>query len=65
MLKLKRAYEPGLRSDGTRVLVERLWPRGLSTATLRVDASRDTQHNNAVALKNYLQTKIRRQLRSR
>ena len=65
MLKLKRTYEPVSRSDGTRVLVERLWPRGLSNATLRVDALRDTQHNNAVALKDYLQTKIRGQLRSR
>ncbi len=117
MLKLKRAYEPESRSDGTRVLVERLWPRGLSKARLRVDAwlkeigpstklrqwfshdpakwptfraryfreldsrpdawlpivsaarqgtvtlvysSRDTQHNNAVALKEYLQSKIPR-----
>jgi uncharacterized protein YeaO (DUF488 family) len=122
MLKLKRAYEPGTRSDGTRILVERLWPRGLSKATLRVDAwlkdvgpstelrqwfshepdkwprfrtryfreldsrpeawrpivtaacrgtvtlvysSRDTEHNNAVALKDYLRSKVRRQPRSR
>lgn len=121
MLKLKRAYEPESRSDGTRVLVERLWPRGLSKGTLRIDAwlkdvgpstglrqwfshdpdkwptfraryfreldsrpeawrpivsaarrgtvtlvysSRDTQHNNAVALKDYLQSKIRRRARS-
>jgi uncharacterized protein YeaO (DUF488 family) len=117
MLKLKRAYEPAARSDGTRVLVERLWPRGLSKERLHVDAwlkdvgpstelrqwfshdpdrwrrfraryfrelgsrpeawrpivaaarrgivtlvysSRDTEHNNAVALKDYLQTKIRK-----
>ena len=116
MLKLKRAYEPQSRSDGTRVLVERLWPRGLPKATLRIDAwlkdvgpstelrqwfshdpvkwpafraryfreldsrpdawrpivsaarrgtvtlvysSRDMQHNNAVALRDYLQSKIR------
>jgi uncharacterized protein YeaO (DUF488 family) len=38
MLKLKRAYEPKSRSDGTRLLVERLWPRGLSKAELRSDA---------------------------
>lgn len=117
MLKLKRGYEPASRSDGTRVLVERLWPRGLSKETLRIDAwlkdvapstelrqwfghdpdkwqrfraryfreldskadawrpivsaarrgtvtlvysSRDTEHNNAVALQEYLQPKIRR-----
>ena len=122
MLKLKRAYEPNTRADGTRILVERLWPRGLSKKTLRIDAwlkdvgpstelrqwfghdpekwprfraryfreldsrpeawrpivtaarrgavtlvysSRDTVHNNAVALKDYLRPKIRKQLQSR
>lgn len=117
MLKLKRVYETESRSDGTRLLVERLWPRGVSKATLRIDSwlkdvgpstklrqwfnhdpdrwptfrtryfreldsrpevwrpivsaarrgtvtlvysSRDTDHNNAVALKEYLQSKIRR-----
>jgi uncharacterized protein YeaO (DUF488 family) len=117
MMKLKRAYEPESRSDGTRLLVERLWPRGLSKARLRIDAwlkdvgpstalrqwfshdpdkwptfraryfreldsrpdawrpivsaarrgtvtlvysSRDTEHNNAVALKDYLQSKTRK-----
>ena len=121
MLKLKRAYEPATRSDGTRILVERLWPRGLSKDTFRVDtwlkdvgpstelrqwfshdpdkwprfraryfrgldsrpeawrpigtaarrgtvtlvySSRDTEHNNAVALNDYLQPKVRRQPRS-
>lgn len=121
MLKLKRAYESGTRSDGTRILVERLWPRGLSKETLRVDAwlkdvgpstelrqwfshepekwptfraryfreldsrpevwrpivaaarrgavtlvysSRDTVHNNAVALKDYLRPKIRKAMRA-
>jgi uncharacterized protein YeaO (DUF488 family) len=38
MLKLKRAYDPVSREDGTRFLVERLWPRGLSKEKLRVDA---------------------------
>ena len=37
MIRLKRAYEPALPSDGWRVLVERLWPRGLSKAKLRLD----------------------------
>jgi uncharacterized protein YeaO (DUF488 family) len=117
MLKLKRAYEPASRTDGTRILVERLWPRGLSKSMLPLDgwlkevgpstelrrwfshdpdkwsrfrtryfreldsrsdtwrpivsaarrgmvtlvySSRDTQHNNAVALKEYLQPKIRK-----
>jgi uncharacterized protein YeaO (DUF488 family) len=29
MIKLKRVYEPVVRGDGRRVLVERLWPRGV------------------------------------
>jgi uncharacterized protein YeaO (DUF488 family) len=37
MLHLKRAYEAPSRSDGHRVLVERLWPRGLR----KVDAHSD------------------------
>jgi uncharacterized protein YeaO (DUF488 family) len=115
MLRLKRAYDPVSRTDGTRFLVERLWPRGLSKATLHVDAwikdvgpstelrkwfshdpdkwprfrtryfreldsrpdawrpivsaarrgtvtliysSHDQQHNNAVALKDYIRSKM-------
>ena len=122
MLKLKRAYDPVSRDDGTRFLVERLWPRGLSKAKLRVDAwlkdvgpttalrkwfshdpakwpqfraryfreldsrpeswqpivsaakrrrvtlvysSHDEEHNNAVALKDYLQAKARNRRPSR
>jgi uncharacterized protein YeaO (DUF488 family) len=34
---LKRAYEPASPSDGIRVLVDRLWPRGLSKHQLAVD----------------------------
>ena len=30
MIKSKRAYQPATADDGFRVLVERLWPRGLS-----------------------------------
>jgi uncharacterized protein YeaO (DUF488 family) len=29
-VRLKRAYEPPGPQDGTRILVDRLWPRGLS-----------------------------------
>lgn len=29
-LQLKRVYEPPAKSDGCRVLVDRIWPRGLS-----------------------------------
>ncbi len=33
-VQIKRVYEPPARSDGARVLVDRLWPRGIS----KVDA---------------------------
>lgn len=38
MIALKRAYEPATRTDGTRILVERLWPRGIKKADLPLDA---------------------------
>ena len=38
MIRLKRAYEPAVASDGRRVLVERLWPRGVTKERLRLDA---------------------------
>jgi uncharacterized protein YeaO (DUF488 family) len=34
---VKRVYEPASRTDGTRVLVDRLWPRGLSRTKAAVD----------------------------
>ena len=37
MIRSKRAYEPPSRSDGYRVLVERLWPRGLRKADAHLD----------------------------
>ena len=37
MVKLKRAYEPVSSTDGKRLLVERLWPRGLSKKKLNLD----------------------------
>jgi uncharacterized protein YeaO (DUF488 family) len=38
MINLKRAYDRQSRTDGTRFLVERLWPRGVSKEELRIDA---------------------------
>jgi uncharacterized protein YeaO (DUF488 family) len=35
---LKRAYEPAAKSDGKRILVERLWPRGIKKEALELDA---------------------------
>jgi len=115
-ITLKRVYDSISPTDGRRFLVERLWPRGVSKAKLRVDAwlkevgpsaelrqwfshdpgkwsefrrryfreldsrreawqpivsaarhgrvtlvysSHDTEHNNAVALQQYLRAKAR------
>lgn len=112
MIRLKRIYEPAAPSDGVRILVERLWPRGVKKISARLDqwaketapsgalrrwfhhdpvrwnefrhryfreldeneerwrplltaslegrvtliySSRDREHNNAVALKDYLE----------
>jgi len=117
MIKLKRAYEPAAASDGTRYLVERLWPRGVRKEALQLDAwlkdvapsdglrrwfshdpakwtefrrrynteldanasewkpileaarrgtttlvysAHDTEHNNAVVLKDYLEGRLKR-----
>lgn len=113
MIHLKRVYEPAEAADGTRYLVERLWPRGVKKSALKLDgwmkdaapttelrkwfshdpakwdefrhryfeelkansdawlpiaaaarsgvvtllySSHDTEHNNAVALKQFLET---------
>ena len=37
MVKTKRAYEPAARADGRRVLVDRLWPRGVTKQAARLD----------------------------
>lgn len=115
MIQLKRVYEKQGPDDGTRFLVERLWPRALRKADLHMDgwlkdagpsdelrkwfshdpakwdefkrkyfaeldqrpdawqpileaaeqgtvtllySSRDTEHNNAVALRAYLEKKL-------
>jgi uncharacterized protein YeaO (DUF488 family) len=114
-IQLKRAYEPPAPGDGYRVLVDRLWPRGLTKEAARLDAwlkdlapshalrtwyahdverwdefqerywqeleqkqdaleelasragtgrvtlvyaARDTEHNSAVALRNYLEQQL-------
>ena len=36
-IKLKRVYEPPADQDGYRMLVDRLWPRGLSEESAHVD----------------------------
>lgn len=37
MIAIKRVYEPSSPEDGTRILVDRLWPRGLSKAAAGID----------------------------
>lgn len=37
MIKIKRAYEPARKEDGYRVLVDRLWPRGIKKSRLPYD----------------------------
>lgn len=116
MIQLKRIYDPPQKSDGLRILVDRLWPRGLTKEKAKIDlwlkeiapsntlrkwshhdperwpefkkryfaelddhteqlkiilseakgktvtllfAAKDEQHNNAVALKEYLEKQPR------
>ena len=118
-IRTKRVYEPASTDDGERVLVERLWPRGVRKADLKFDSwlkgvgpstelrkwfnhdperwaefgrryrteldaapetwqplaeaarkgtltllfsSHDEEHNNAVALRQYLEQKLEQQL---
>lgn len=35
-IKVKRAYEPSSRADGERLLVDRLWPRGVTREKLEI-----------------------------
>lgn len=37
MFKLKRVYEKAEASDGRRYLIDRLWPRGVKKASLKID----------------------------
>ena len=36
-LRIKRVYAPLEKSDGIRILVDRLWPRGISKEKARID----------------------------
>jgi uncharacterized protein YeaO (DUF488 family) len=38
MIQIKRTYDPPKRGDGRRILVERLWPRGMKKEALAADA---------------------------
>ncbi|MEP7382957.1 MAG: DUF488 family protein [Gemmatimonadota bacterium] len=38
MIRIKRTYDAPARGDGRRILVERLWPRGMKKESLAADA---------------------------
>jgi uncharacterized protein YeaO (DUF488 family) len=38
VIKLKRVYDPVAKTDGQRFLVERLWPRGVKKAAIKIDS---------------------------
>lgn len=37
-VRLKRVYDPPARGDGSRVLLDRVWPRGIAKTALELDA---------------------------
>jgi uncharacterized protein YeaO (DUF488 family) len=37
LVRIKRIYEPAVQGDGYRILVDRLWPRGVSKVAARID----------------------------
>lgn len=37
MVRIKRVYESASKEDGYRVLVDRLWPRGMKKETAKID----------------------------
>jgi uncharacterized protein YeaO (DUF488 family) len=49
MLNVKRVYSPPDPKDGSRFLVDRLWPRGLNKESLKLDAwLKDVAPSNAL-----------------
>jgi uncharacterized protein YeaO (DUF488 family) len=48
MVRLKRAYEPADPADGDRVLVERLWPRGLRKEQAHFEWMRDVAPSDSL-----------------
>lgn len=37
LVRIKRIYEPAVKGDGYRILVDRLWPRGISKVAAHID----------------------------
>jgi uncharacterized protein YeaO (DUF488 family) len=74
MIRLKRVYEPPSRTDGTRILVDRLWPRGLTRERAAValwlkDVAPSTQlrtwFGHAPARWKQFQARYRKELREK
>lgn len=38
MIQIKRVYDPHAAADGARILVDRLWPRGIGKTSLKTEA---------------------------
>jgi uncharacterized protein YeaO (DUF488 family) len=48
-IQFRRVYEPATTEDGLRILIDRLWPRGLSKNALKLDAwVKDLAPSNAL-----------------
>ena len=60
MITVKRAYDPVSRADGARLLVERLWPRGIAKADAAVDEWLKDVAPKDLAGKNVLKTPMGR-----
>jgi len=74
MIRLKRVYEPPSRTDGARILVDRLWPRGLTKERAAVtlwlkDVAPSTElrkwFGHAPARWKQFQARYRKELRER
>jgi uncharacterized protein YeaO (DUF488 family) len=58
--RIKRIYDPPAHQDGFRVLVDRLWPRGITKQRAALDlwlkdvALKDPERNHAAILLAYL-----------
>jgi uncharacterized protein YeaO (DUF488 family) len=46
MLRVKRVYDPVSKEDGHRILVDRLWPRGLTKEAVHAEWRRDLAPSN-------------------
>ena len=61
-IRIKRVYDETTTDDGLRVLVDRLWPRGIkkedADRITLLYAARDKECNHALVLQRYLQKHI-------